>query len=270
MAATDELDFSGETESDGLELPKSGLVATLVGITVLMSVVEFGIMVVFLHEILDLPPWEEAALDSLILSAVVGPVAYFCLVRPRERHIRRLLEQLDEARKDAERRARVDGLTHVLTRRAIFDELEREWTRSERYPHGLSCLMIDVDHFKRLNDSHGHQAGDVVLEGIADVIKRHCRATDRVGRYGGEEFLVLLPETDLGGATALAERMRMAIAAEHFEYHGAEIRTTVSVGVAHRERDVGSAVVLVSLADDALYRAKDAGRNRVEAGGVED
>jgi diguanylate cyclase (GGDEF)-like protein len=125
-------------------------------------------------------------------------------------------------------------------------------------------LLLDLDHFKRVNDTHGHRVGDSVLQVVADTLRASLRATDIAGRYGGEEFLVVLPQTDLAGAGVLAERVRVAIEETAIDVGGAEpLSVTVSVGVAALDEAARSAEQLVERADAALYGAKDAGRNRV-------
>ena len=105
-----------------------------------------------------------------------------------------------------------DPLTGMLNRRSFRDEFKREWARALRYGRALACIMLDIDFFKRINDAHGHAGGDAVLKRLAEVLIRECRPSDRVCRYGGEEFCILAPETDEDGAAALAERLREALA----------------------------------------------------------
>ncbi|ROR32048.1 diguanylate cyclase [Inmirania thermothiophila] len=159
------------------------------------------------------------------------------------------------------RRASVtDPLTGLYNRRHLDETLAREYRRAERYELPLSVVMFDVDHFKRFNDEHGHEQGDRVLQAIAEVTRRAVRNTDIPCRYGGEEFLVILPSTPLDGAAHLAERLREEV--ERTPVDG--LRVTISVGVAalpeHRGQGPDD---LVEAADAALYRAKQAGRNRV-------
>ena len=231
----------------------------------MMTAVEFLIMLVLSRVPVGLTGWRLDLFDALLLAAVVAPLTYWGLIRPQERKLGRALAQLEEARALAEEHARIDSLTGVLSRRAIFEILSREWARTTRYSQSLSCVMIDVDFFKKLNDEHGHLVGDQMLRLVANAIASECRDADEVGRYGGEEFLVLAPETTIEGATELAERIRLAVAAIALEHHGVMVRTTVSAGVASRGADVATATVLVGLADAALFVAKKQGRNRVVA-----
>jgi diguanylate cyclase (GGDEF)-like protein len=159
-----------------------------------------------------------------------------------------------------EERSQRDPLTALYNRRRLEDDLAAEFRRSRRYGRPLAFVMLDVDHFKGLNDAFGHQRGDQVLEAIGHLLGGAARTTDTAYRYGGEEFAVLLRETDLAGAAELAERLRQGIE-RHFAREAA--RVTASVGVAELEDDMASAAALVEAADRALYEAKHEGRNRV-------
>jgi len=161
--------------------------------------------------------------------------------------------------------ARLDPLTGCMNRRSFHECFSTAWDRASRYGHALSCAMIDLDFFKRINDTHGHAAGDAVLEAIALLLKTHCRTSDTVARYGGEEFCVLLTETDEPGAIAWAERARLAIAAARIPFSDQILCVTGSLGVAVRLRDTTSPEALIALADQALSVAKELGRNRVVA-----
>ncbi len=158
------------------------------------------------------------------------------------------------------REALVDDLTGQLNRRGFFERAEQECLRAERHALALTVLMIDIDHFKRINDAHGHAAGDAVLVAIAAELRRQCRETDIVGRLGGEEFVVLLPETDASGAGIFAERLRRAVAALPRLPSG--LTSTISIGLAGR-RPGESVADLMIRADAGLYNAKRSGRNQV-------
>ncbi len=211
----------------------------------------------------QLPDWKVALLDAGLLAVIVATIAYFFLVRPKDRQIRVAIAALEEARRHAEILARVDALTGVLNRRALFETLNKEVERAKRYGGALTCLMLDLDHFKAFNDTYGHQFGDKVLHLIARVIFEHCRASDHLGRYGGEEFLIILPETGIEGATMFAERVRSVVAQTPVDLD--EERVTVSIGVAEWCDSDTSASSLISRADRALLEAKGAGRNRIVA-----
>lgn len=160
-----------------------------------------------------------------------------------------------------------DGLTGLYNHRTFYAVLENELARARRFQRPVSLLMLDIDHFKRVNDTHGHLAGDAVLTGLSELLGRRTRAIDRVCRYGGEEITVILPETDLEAA---AERLRAAVEAQPFDVNaGAPLRITVSIGVASWPAHAGGAEALVAAADEALHAAKRAGRNRVCSFGPE-
>jgi diguanylate cyclase (GGDEF)-like protein len=160
--------------------------------------------------------------------------------------------------------AHVDPLTGLSNRRALMDRLQMEWARMERHGSELSFIMADLDHFKRVNDRHGHSIGDKLLQEVARTIAGQCRDSDLPSRYGGEEFAVLVPSTSLPGASRLAERCRQEIEKVQVQAGGEAVRTTASFGVADTAQ-VPSAESLVDRADQALYQAKAAGRNRVVA-----
>jgi diguanylate cyclase (GGDEF)-like protein len=158
--------------------------------------------------------------------------------------------------------ALVDSLTQIANRRALTERLTHEVERSKRYGHPFSCLLIDIDHFKHINDEFGHQTGDSVLVEVARVIAQSVRNTDLAGRYGGEEFMVLAPETRAGDARVLAERIRSRIPMLS-ETRPTVPGVTVSIGIASVDSRVGSPEGLVASADAALYEAKRGGRNQV-------
>ncbi|MCB1773940.1 MAG: sensor domain-containing diguanylate cyclase [Gammaproteobacteria bacterium] len=166
-----------------------------------------------------------------------------------------------------------DSLTGLYNRRHLQHRLAQEMTRAQRYGQTLACLFIDADHFKQINDRFGHPAGDQVLVSLAQRLRRRLRASDIPTRYGGEEFAVLLPQTDAGSATQLAEQIRQEVASEAIPVEGqGEIAVTVSIGVAafegSSEPDADpSGERLLAAADEAVYRAKSAGRNQVWVAG---
>lgn len=158
-----------------------------------------------------------------------------------------------------------DPLTELPNRRTFFELFEHEWRRSCRAGYPLSCAMIDVDFFKKINDTHGHAVGDALLRLVSRLLETVCRKSDCICRYGGEEFAVLLPNTDEQEALAWAERYRLALAETPLVSDGMSIRVTASVGVAQREDGVTSPEKLLDSADHALLEAKRLGRNRVVA-----
>lgn len=163
----------------------------------------------------------------------------------------------------AEEIARHDGLTDLYNHRAFYSLLDDEISRSNRSGRPISLLMLDIDHFKVVNDTHGHPAGDVVLRLLSRILVTESRAIDRVCRYGGEEFVVIMPETNASAATKLGERLRAAVERTPFDIGNAYVSVTISIGVATYPRHVDSLDGLVVAADSALYSAKRGGRNRV-------
>ena len=192
---------------------------------------------------------DEATFLTLFATTVTGAFGFLEMQRDRaESGIRRL--------------AMIDGLTELFTRRAFLDLAERELGRARRQGHSSALLMIDIDHFKRVNDTLGHAAGDRVLAAVADAARRSLRGEDLLGRYGGEEFCALLSGAGQEQALATAERVRAAIA--ELAVDGVARTITVSVGVACCSSDGGAELEAgLQRADEALYRAKAAGRNRV-------
>jgi len=163
------------------------------------------------------------------------------------------------------RMASHDALTGLLNRRALMDRLGQEFHRSLRYGNDFTLVMADIDHFKRINDEQGHDAGDRVLTQTASFLRKHMRDSDIVGRYGGEEFVVLLPETDSRGAHTAMDRMRQAAVERRWGTRECPSSVRFSMGLAcASDLGVDSAEDLLKAADDALYRAKEGGRNRVE------
>jgi diguanylate cyclase (GGDEF)-like protein len=157
----------------------------------------------------------------------------------------------------------VDGLTQVFNRRYFEDTLERELARCHRHHRALSLVMIDIDFFKKINDQHGHLAGDVVLRSLANLIKTRVRREDVVARYGGEEFVLMLPEINQKGAVVLAEKLRKAVEKNAFTFDQEPIPVTISAGVASTGKQLEESQALVKQADVRLYEAKAAGRNCV-------
>jgi two-component system cell cycle response regulator len=159
----------------------------------------------------------------------------------------------------------MDGLTQIANKRYFTDFLEREIARATRHHRPLTLAMFDVDHFKKVNDEHGHLAGDRVLCGVAETIAAEVRREELLARWGGEELAVVLPETPIDGATKFAERIRHIIEETPFDYDGELLRVTVSAGVAALAPG-DTMQSLVERADGLLYQAKDEGRNRVCGG----
>jgi len=157
----------------------------------------------------------------------------------------------------------IDGLTGAHNKRSFLEFLEREIARCARHRRPLSLLMFDIDHFKAINDTHGHLTGDYVLKEMSKRLLARIRREELLARYGGEEFAVVLPETDHPGALNFGEQLRRLVADEPFEYEGDRFPVTISVGVATVEGEDIDTTAFIKMADDFLYRAKREGRNKV-------
>ncbi|MGE3809196.1 MAG: diguanylate cyclase [Gemmataceae bacterium] len=159
-----------------------------------------------------------------------------------------------------------DGLTGAANKRYFVEFLDRELSRSGRYRRPLSLILLDIDHFKKINDNHGHLCGDYVLRELAGMLKGSVRKEELFARYGGEELAFVLPETGRDGAVTLAERLRALVEGRAFQFDNNEFKVTVSMGVACTSGDpVVTSTELIRQADEKLYQAKNAGRNRVVA-----
>ena len=157
----------------------------------------------------------------------------------------------------------IDGLTGAHNKRHLEEALEKEITRARRYARDLACIMFDVDHFKKINDVHGHLAGDYVLKELARVVRERLRGEEIFARYGGEEFCIVAPETPLEGMRVLAEDIRRRVAEAQFIFQGERISCTISCGVAVLGPGDKDGPSLIKAADEKLYVAKNGGRNRV-------
>jgi diguanylate cyclase (GGDEF)-like protein len=157
----------------------------------------------------------------------------------------------------------VDGLTGVNNKRYFLEYLEREMGRCHRYGRPLTLMMFDIDFFKKINDVHGHLAGDYVLRELAQTVKRMVRKEQCFARYGGEEFALVVPEDGLEKARIFAEKIRRTIEEKHFSFENQDIPVTLSIGVADMTQDMTDPLPFIKVADANLYKAKKAGRNRV-------
>lgn len=179
--------------------------------------------------------------------------------------IKLLQEELKATNRRLEELSNTDGLTKLYNRRYFMELLELEFQRSQRYQARFAFLMMDLDHFKVINDTYGHLIGDRVLYEIAQILQENLRVNDVVGRYGGEEFALFMPETDLKGALVVAERYRKRIEDFVLVEKDQKIKVTISMGVAcYPHPEINSVDDLIRLSDNALYKAKRNGRNRVE------
>lgn len=162
--------------------------------------------------------------------------------------------------------ALTDGLTQLANHSHSLERLRQEEANARRYGNPLTVVMLDIDYFKKVNDTHGHPAGDRILKGVADIIRSNAREGDVAGRYGGEEFILILPNTELEGGLSIAERIRLRVAESAWEPGG--LTVTISGGVS--SLDTCGDLELIGSADDRLYRAKTLGRNRIVARAEED
>lgn len=188
------------------------------------------------------------------------------LIEEKSAELRNTLGALEESQKEMAKQnerlsylATRDPMTGCFNRRSFFESFEKIWHSSQRYEHDLSCIMVDVDHFKSVNDVHGHAMGDEVLKKVSGALLETARDSDIVCRYGGEEFCVLLPNVDVAGAEMAAERFRIAISELEFE----KLSVTASLGCSDRLQDCDSPDAMLEQADKSLYEAKRNGRNRV-------
>ncbi|MEE3623187.1 diguanylate cyclase [Nitrospirillum sp. BR 11752] len=219
-----------------------------------------------------LPHWyEQPWFRLLMLFGLLALVACVLAVRTeaqmrRERALGRIVatrtRDLRAANAKLEQLASTDPLTGILNRRRFFELARLEWDRSRRYGHIFSVILFDLDHFKRINDTYGHFMGDEVLRAAVKEAGQACRTVDLLARFGGEEVMMLLPETDLAGARAVAERVRIGLAALAVTYDGQTAQVTASLGVAQWRGPDETLEDLLARADGALYQAKKGGRNR--------
>lgn len=212
-------------------------------------------------------PFDMLELSARVKSMLRLKVLQDTLIE-KNRELDRANKELDRRREELLALSRTDALTGLFNRRFFEERLQSEFARSNRYRAPLSCLMIDVDHFKKLNDAYGHPFGDKVLVEVAKVAKAALRDVDVLARYGGEEFIALLPETAPRDAFRVADRLREGIEQLNPVFQRGDEKTTVSVtaslGVAtFPEAHISDAEMLLRCADDALYAAKKVGRNRV-------
>lgn len=223
------------------------------------------------HHLFELPHTRPITTDSEFMAqnCTFLPI----LTESTSKHICILIEdvtdvchyqgQLQKTLEELAQMSRVDGLTQIYNRRHWQDSLEQEFAKAKRHTKNLSLVMLDLDYFKLLNDNYGHQCGDMVLIETSKLIGSLLRVEDIFGRYGGEEFAIILPETTLKGAVELAERICTKVAEKSLKYNGEELNVTISLGVAQLGTNETNYEVLISQADSALYQAKAEGRNRV-------
>lgn len=196
--------------------------------------------------------------ESGAVDFVTKPFRHQELIARTRTHV-----ELKQAKEKLLRMAITDELTGLVNRRYFMGRLLHEYERIKRYETVFTLLMIDLDHFKNVNDSFGHQAGDVILRTVSDSMKLSLRLSDIIGRIGGEEFAVILPETDLNSGMIIGERLRKRVEALEIPHRESTIRMTISLGASKSSKDDLSIDDVIQRADSALYRAKENGRNRI-------
>lgn len=199
----------------------------------------------------------------LPLRSTDGKINHICLVIYDVTDVATNRHQLQAANAQLQQLSRTDRLTGLYNRGHWEESLKVAYARHQRYGNATSLVMLDIDHFKRVNDTYGHQAGDKVIEEVARLIHEHVRETDVAGRYGGEEFGVVLSDTDKTGGRVFAERLRKAVEGLEVLHNGQSIRFTISLGVADLSQPSINYADLIAWADHALFASKKAGRNRV-------
>ncbi len=231
-----------------------------------LTIASYAMMIMLLyHNHPDLVNTKSSILNGAILSFCLP---WFALIGGYTSELRKKVAaknvELERAYRKLEKLATTDELTGLLNRRSIFRALEEEIGRSNRYHQNFSLCLLDIDFFKKVNDTFGHLVGDRVLMHVAELLICHSRSTDKIGRYGGEEFMIILPNTSLDGAISYAEKIRKAIEENELlvESEGCNVKVTVSIGVTTYIQEE-SLEKLISRVDRALYEAKERGRNRV-------
>jgi diguanylate cyclase (GGDEF)-like protein len=235
----------------------------LLKIIAVIAGVETAVMVLGGWARPDLFPVKEATLQASLVTLSSTVLLYFWLLRPLQARALASEMELEAARDRAEQLLQIDPLTGAANRRTFFEHFEREWDRTSRYSAPLTCIMMDLDQFRELNDRHGHLAGDAALRKIGQLLRSMCRSSDCICRYGGEEFCILLPETAEKEAADFAERIREAISEQPMEYGCGCAHVTGSFGVAQRHPQMTVLDNLIEAADRALVHSKQQGRNRV-------
>jgi diguanylate cyclase (GGDEF)-like protein len=223
------------------------------------------------HHLFELPHTRPITTDSQFMAQnctflpleVDGAVDHLCILIEDVTDVCHYQGQLQKTLDELALMSRIDGLTQIYNRRHWQDCLEQEYAKARRHNKVLTLIMFDLDHFKRLNDTYGHQGGDKVLIDVGKVVKSLLRIGDVFGRYGGEEFAIILPETNEQGAMDLAERICQTLAKTPLNFQGNTINISVSIGVAALAENDSSYENIIANADLALYQAKAKGRNQV-------
>ncbi|MCF6201408.1 MAG: GGDEF domain-containing protein, partial [Hydrogenimonas sp.] len=200
---------------------------------------------------------------ALLIALFIARAIYFSAIRESKEEKERLERLVKERTHEIELLSKTDGLTGLWNRRYLEEMLEIEFKRARRYNHNVSIAVVDLDHFKQINDNYGHMAGDEVLRQVSSHIRSCIRETDFVGRYGGEEIVVILPETDIKTAQLIAEKIRETIESHPVHFNDDTIKVTSSIGISNLRAEHKDYHEVFAEADEALYRAKEGGRNRV-------
>lgn len=253
--------FTGQINSPLLNLYLLPIIASALIFGKLPTAIKVGAIIACLmflsynpksKTLLAMPFWAEL----LAISAPMILVAYITTMLSADiRHAVDKIKQVSDT----------DELTGTYNMRAFSSMLQRAFRQSVRYGHALSVVMIDSDNLKQVNDTHGHESGNRLLQHLVRCIREQLRGSDVMARYGGDEFIVLLPETNANGALEMAERIRKAVEVSRFDVRGGDTNITVSLGVASYPEDGGNLDVILEKADKAMYRAKQRGRNKVVA-----
>ena len=211
------------------------------------------------------PPPNRFSVWGLGLGITFALVSFLSLLQKKNVKLQESKQVIEEDKHKLHQLSIKDPLTDIFNRRHFEKLLHAEFHRAKRYKHPLSCVMADIDYFKKINDTYGHECGDMALKEITNLLKGNLREVDILARYGGEEFVMLLPETNNKNAILVAEKLRIKIENDLFNYKGAKLPVAISLGVSTIEQgsDIEDYNNLVSSADAALYQAKRSGRNRV-------
>lgn len=196
--------------------------------------------------------------DNGAVDFITKPFRHRELLARTKTHV-----ELKRAKEKLLRMAITDELTGLVNRRYFMGRLLHEYERTKRYESVFTVLMIDLDYFKSINDTHGHQAGDSVLRAVSDSMKLSLRLSDIIGRIGGEEFAVILPETEVNAAMVIGDRLRKRVEALDIIHKDNTLKITISIGASHSSKDDLSIDDVIQRSDAALYRAKESGRNRI-------
>ncbi len=236
--------------------------AVIIGITIVAELISMALLAAV--GLMERHSLVASLLDATILSLLIAPPIYWLVLRPIRREYQRRLEAESRA-EDMSKLAITDPLTRCMNRRGITVALLDAMAQAERYATPLAIALADIDRFKPINDEYGHDAGDKVLVNTAAILADSLRMPDKVGRYGGEEFLIVLPHTNLAQAKKIVDRIRTSVGNARTPIgDNKKLKVTISMGVT-QFRKGEDLEQLLSRADQALYASKQAGRNRVTA-----